>query len=278
MQRVFVFLAFLCVAAIAFAAEKPTAEPNDLFGKLRIRLLDKNGVELKGVADAAATEKAQSPGLVRQKFLFQEKEIVVESCVDPATRTIVYRIESPFLESGDVGLGLQFPKEKRLPKVSVAGNRATFEGKRGKFLVGWTGSATLTAPKSREELKISLAEYGANDRWADVTETVRDFIVGDTLEIRAGNLLFGDPAGGVVKNLILTYSVGDEDEKIETFTENQLVKIQFDPKDRFFRLNVDKKSAFEFVVASKLETLPETLPTFEEAKKHAASVDVPGIH
>ena len=273
MQRVFFFSAFLCVAAIVFAAEKPAAEPNDLFGRLNVRLLDANGVALK---TAATVETKTMPGVVRQQFLFKDREVTVDSCVDPASKTVVYRVESPHLESGEVGIGFQFPKDNRLPIMSVDGNRAVFVCQRGPTLIGWTETATLTAPKRRALLYVSLAEYGANDRWRDVTQTVRDLTIGDVLDFRADNALFGDPVGGVVKSLSLTYSIGDGDEKLETFGENQAVRIQFDPKDQFFRLDVGKKSVFEFVIAAGLKALPEKLPTFEEAKKNAAMIDVPG--
>jgi len=269
MQRIFFFLAFLCVAAIVSAAE-----PNDLFGRLNVRLLDAGGIELKTIEVA----KAATPGLVRQRFLFKDKEIVLESSVDPASKTVVYRVESPHFESGEIGIGFRFPRENRLPPMSVNGNRITFECKRGTTLIGWADAATtvkLTAPKPRQPLYVSLAEYGANDRWKDVTETVREQIVGDVLDFRSGNALFGDPIGGVVKSLSLTFSIGDGDENLATFSENQAVRIQFDPKDQFFRLNVEKKSVFEFVVAAGLKALPEKLPTFEEARKNAATIDVP---
>jgi len=269
MQRVFFFLSFVCIVTIAFATEKPTP---DLFGRLRVRLLDTNGVELKLVA-----EETQLPShTVRQEFQFKNDKINVFSCFDPASRAVVYRVETPLLESGEVGVGFQFPKENRLPPMSIDGNRAAFSCKRGKTTIGWTDSATLTAPKPREDLKVSLAEYGANTRWKDVTETVRDLIIGDSLEFRAGNTLFGDPIGGVPKNFSITYSIGDGDEKLETFNENHTVRVQFDPKDQFFRLNVGKKSAFEFVVAIGSTTLPEALPTFADAQKHAAAFDWAG--
>ena len=268
MQRAFFFLAFVCAVTIASAAEKPTP---DLFGRLRVRLLDATGVELKLVA-----EEIQTPShTVQQEFQFKDGKINALSCFDPASRTVVYRVETPLLESGEVGIGFQFPKENRLPPMSVDGNRATFSCKRGKTTIGWTDSATLTAPKPRRYLQVSLAEYGANTKWKDVTETVRDLIIGDSLEFRAGNTLFGDPIGGVPKNFSITYSIGDGDEKFETFNENHNVRIQFDPKDQFFRLNVGKRSVFEFVVAVGSIVLPEKLPTFADAKKHASAFDRP---
>ena len=269
MRRLFFFLAILGVTTVTCAAEKPAVQ--DIFGKLRVCLLDKNGIELPPVAGA---EESKVPGPLRQRFQFKDEEIVLACCFDPATRAVVFRVESPHLVAGDVGVGILFPTEKRLPKVAVAGNRATFEIRKGKTLLGWTEPATLASPKPRQELKVSLAEYGATDRWKDVTDMVSGLIVGDSLDFRASNTLFGDVAPGVVKNLVLTYSVGD-DEEFKTFGENQAVRIQFNPSDKFFRLGPDKKPAFEFVVAVDLPSLPEKLPTFEEAKKHAASVDVP---
>ena len=289
MRRVLFFPVFLCIAVIVFAAEKPVLEVNDeggdivirsvdprgprIFSKLHVCLIDKSGVELTAIAGA---EPGRVPGPVRQRFRFGDGEIILAYCFDPASRLVVYRVESPYLASGDVSIGILFPAEKHLSKVAIAGNRATFEGKRGKTLIGWTDSATLTAPKPRKKLDVSLAEYGATNRWTDVTTKVSDLIVGDSLVFRADNELFTDTVPGVVKSLVLNYSL-DDDELIETISENQNVRIQFDPKDKFFRLAVDEKSTFEFAITAGLPSLPETLPTFEEAKKHAASVNLPLI-
>jgi len=53
-------------------------------------------------------------------------------------------------------------------------------------------------------LEVLKAEYGAGDKWKDVTETVRGAVHGETLSIEANNDKFGDPAEGVEKTLRAT--------------------------------------------------------------------------
>jgi len=58
-------------------------------------------------------------------------------------------------------------------------------------------------------LTVVSAEYGAGDKWVDVTEHVRQRIQNNTLTVRASNDLAGDPIYGVSKKLKVHYRVGD---------------------------------------------------------------------
>lgn len=59
-------------------------------------------------------------------------------------------------------------------------------------------------------LSIESASYGADDRWADVTQAVRAQLRGDRLEVIVTNEMFGrDPAPGQYKSLSVTYRWGN---------------------------------------------------------------------
>jgi hypothetical protein len=56
--------------------------------------------------------------------------------------------------------------------------------------------------------RVIRADYGADERWADVTKQVRERLRGNVLRFDAGDLhIQPDPAYGVVKTLIITYSL-----------------------------------------------------------------------
>ena len=61
---------------------------------------------------------------------------------------------------------------------------------------------------------IKKAQYGAGDRWVDVTEQVIAAVQGGTA-IEASNGLAGDPAPGVVKQLRVVYKKGGREQTVE---------------------------------------------------------------
>lgn len=61
-----------------------------------------------------------------------------------------------------------------------------------------------------DKLEIVKAEYGAGEKWADVTAKVQEKIVDDEVKLEVTNQLFGDPAHGVGKTLKVTARAGDK--------------------------------------------------------------------
>ena len=61
-----------------------------------------------------------------------------------------------------------------------------------------------------EKLEIIKAEYGAADKWSDVTAIVKSKVTDAGLKIDAENGLFQDPAPGLTKILKVTAKVGDK--------------------------------------------------------------------
>jgi hypothetical protein len=81
-------------------------------------------------------------------------------------------------------------------------------------LVGVLATSSLaeqqTAVTSPKTLVILQAEYGAEDKWIDVTDRVAAAVRDNTLVIQAGNDLAGDPIPGVVKQLTVVYTLDGE--------------------------------------------------------------------
>jgi hypothetical protein len=185
-------------------------------------------------------------------LLAQEKENVKLTSRTEGKKTF-YRIESPLLKTGAVSVGFQFPKERHLLAAKIEGSRVSFNDKE-KTSVSWTGNALLVSPKPKKKLDILLAEYGASGKWLDITALVKKSQIGDSLKFSPTNAAVGkDPIGGVVKSMMLTYSLSDADNEEETLKEcreNSLVQIQFDEKEQYFRFVIKDTEVFEFSVVN----------------------------
>lgn len=240
----------LCVSISAVAQEKPVGSLPDA-GGLGIRVIDANGTSLSPLPPAAfqaELAKADEEGGTLYAFQYKEQRIFVKA--KTAEKSVTFQTESPLFESGELSFGLFAPNDKHQPTVKIDDKKgqAEFALSRTKRTIQWTGKAVFTSPKPKKLLEISLAEYGAEDRWKDVTRLIARLQVGDSVQFSATNDFFGgDPAPSVVKNLVLTYSV-DGEEKVETFAENASVRIQYDPKDFYFRLTPKGNKSFEFKV------------------------------
>lgn len=93
-----------------------------------------------------------------------------------------------------------------------------------KALVDQLGPIEKGVEKKPALLTIKKAEYGAEDRWADVTQAVAAAVRNNALHITASNALAGDPAPGVVKQLRIVYAIGDREQTI-TVKENDTVTL-----------------------------------------------------
>ena len=69
-----------------------------------------------------------------------------------------------------------------------------------------SGSVVLAG----EKIEIIKAEYGAQDKWGDVTTVVQSKVTGDSLKIAADNNILDDPAPGLGKVLKVTAKAGDK--------------------------------------------------------------------
>jgi HEAT repeat protein len=81
------------------------------------------------------------------------------------------------------------------------------------------------APQQRPPvLVIKSARYGAGDRWVDVTEALRAAVRNNSLQVEASNSLAGDPAPGVVKELQIVYSLGDQEFSLRV-KEGEMIRL-----------------------------------------------------
>ncbi len=89
-------------------------------------------------------------------------------------------------------------------------------------------SKPLPAPEAPPKvLVITKAEYGAQDKWVDVTDKLADAVVGNGISVTSSNGLAGDPINGVVKALRVEYTLGGE-KKTAVVPEKEQFEIQGD--------------------------------------------------
>lgn len=74
-----------------------------------------------------------------------------------------------------------------------------------------------------DKLEIVKAEYGAGEKWADVTDKVQQKVVNDELKLEVSNQLFGDPARGLAKTLKVTAKSGDKQALFQAAERKQLI-------------------------------------------------------
>ena len=89
-------------------------------------------------------------------------------------------------------------------------------------------SKPLPAPEAPPKvLVITKAEYGAEDKWVDVTGKLADAVAGNGISVTSSNGLAGDPINGVVKALRVEYTLGGE-KKTAVVPEKEQFEIRGD--------------------------------------------------
>ena len=78
-----------------------------------------------------------------------------------------------------------------------------------------------------EPLVITKAEYGADDKWVDVTNKLAVAASGNGLSVTSGNHLAGDPINGVVKQLKVDYVLEGKEHSV-TVPEGETLQIESD--------------------------------------------------
>src|ERR1019366_8041456 len=132
--------------------------------------------------------------------------------------------------------------------------------------VAWQTRAALLPPSSRSvsPLVIVKAEYGAQDKWLDITEIARKAVRDGQLRLRADNTLGPDPVHGVVKSLRVTYDIGGKEQRAVA-SENQEILIDAAPDRYRYTLKPDPgESDLSFVCAFAPKDVPKRLPSTEE--------------
>ncbi len=108
--------------------------------------------------------------------------------------------------------------------------------------------AVLPEPQEPKELAIVSAQYGAKDRWIDVTEQVRKQVQENQLSIFASNSIAGDPLEGYPKQLRVEYTLDGAKARIQV---REGVKLLLPPQpDPYDALGVIE-TAEELVTLAK---------------------------
>ncbi len=87
-------------------------------------------------------------------------------------------------------------------------------------------SKPLPSPeRPAKVLVITKAEYGAQDKWVDVTDKLVAAMSNNGISITAGNNLAGDPIHGVVKELRVEYTLDGEGHQV-SIPENEVFEVE----------------------------------------------------
>lgn len=122
------------------------------------------------------------------------------------------------LARGDAGVNLlaeQLASEdKDFFAIALSTARELGGSEVAKALVAQLGPIERGGETRPPVLTIKKAQYGAGDRWADVTQAVAAMIQNNALQVTASNALVGDPAPGVVKELRIVCAIGSQEHTV----------------------------------------------------------------
>ncbi len=176
-------------------------------------------------------------GTVTSRFELEGQPVTVKTACHPTVDAIAVRVESTLVKAGRLAVFMDCPGDDPLGFANFVGDwsqpghfeflpgqkpgRADFfrHLDTGSYFasVKWQGNATLRPPPLQPQLTLTIvkAEYGAGDKWLDVTELARQAVHEGRLALRADNNLGPDPIHGVVKRLRVVYRVGDKEQPAE---------------------------------------------------------------
>ena len=258
-------------------------------------------------------------GIVTSRFELDGEPVTVTTACHPTLDAVAVRVESPLVRAGRLAVFLECPGNNPLPFANHVGdwsrpgrferrgdparkNRADFERRMDDAVyhvsLAWQGRAELRQPGADSSaappaapplpaLRIVKAEYGAGDRWLDVTAAVANAVRDGRLTLRATGAALGlseDPAPGVGKTLRVVYASGGEGSAAASpqtaeARENEVLDVTglAAPRADRVTLRPDTRAAasgaFAFVCAfSPARALPDALPdagaTFAACRRH----------
>jgi len=223
-------------------------------------------------------------GTVTSKFNFENEPVQVTTVCHPSMDAIAARIESPLLKEGRLTVFLTCPGNDPLQFANFVGdwkhpgifeqeapkeaNRLNLVRRMDKDIyhvsLAWSGEASIRPDaKTSPPFTVIKAEYGAGDKWIDVTKQATEAVQNDRLSMRADNSL-GDPILGTKKQLKVTYLLGGK-EYIASADENDDLMIDPDPSRSQITLQPGiKDDSLSFVCAFSQSALPKVLPNPDE--------------
>jgi len=227
--------------AVAMLAEKLTDADADVAAAAATALGHIGGPQAVAVLTPALNtstgivKNAVAEGLLfcADRFLAEGKKQEAREIYDAVRKADVpkpRRVEATrgaILASGKEGLDLLAEclasNDKDFFAIGLSTARELKGAEVSKVLVGQLGPIQKGEEKKPALLTIKKAEYGAGDRWADVTQAVAAAVRNNTLRITASNALAGDPAPGVVKQLRMVYAIGGQEQTIAVKENDSVV-------------------------------------------------------
>ena len=233
-------------------------------------------------------------GIVTSRFELEGEPVTVTTACHPTLDSIAAHVDSPLIKEGRLAVFLSCPGNDPMQFANYVGDwgrpghfdvqsgpsKGNVELTRGldddKYSVRleWGGNATLHLPDEAAlapPLKIVKAEYGAQDKWLDVTEIARKATQNGRLVLRATTNFGPDPILGVVKRLRVVYSSEGHEQTAEV-QENEEIRIDTAPDRARITLQPDATSnSLSFVCAfapSEVgKDLPDTSATFAACRQ-----------
>ncbi len=232
-------------------------------------------------------------GVATSRFELEGVPVMVKTVCHPDSDTLAVQVMSPLVKTGRIGVFLTCPGDNPRYFANYVGdinqpgafevlpttepNRADLVRRIDKtsYQVGlqWAGKARLSpAPPVPATLRIVKAEYGAEDRWADVTPKVSAAVENNRLFVRVNSQLGPDPYPGVGKRLRVTYAVGSVAQVVEA-NENEDLTISPTSENNRLLLNPEPGAeSLEFTCTFSPSPLPKELPkvqaTFDASRRH----------
>lgn len=250
-------------------------------GRIGLVLRKKNGAR-------AFVEDIEEPrqeldmwrGLVISRFKLEGVAVKVVTACHPKIDSVAVKIESALLAEGRLDVFLTCPGNNPAAFANFVGDwtrPSKFEtglpavGQRVNFVrtmdqttyhvsLAWQGEALVKPPVTvLPAFSIVKAEYGANDKWIDVTSLAASKVADGKLVMRADNTL-GEPIRGVMKKLRVRYVV-DGSESVAEADENFDVVIDSAPERQQVILQpLPGTKSLSFVCAFSPKPLAATLP------------------
>ena len=260
----------------------------------RLRLC---GADLGAFAESEITDVSRTldlwSGVQISRYKIGGAPVRVETCVHPQLDAVAVRMESPLVASGQLGVVLDFgyPALQNSAWVGDFGRstgHTTAASRVGEHRVDLVRSvddttyhvALAVAPGgsirlperagSSGTLVIKKADYGTEDRWADVTATlsavVRTGLPGPHVNYRT---MGADPAPGRAKRLRVSYMLGGRELRAEV-PDHQQLNIGAGAED-VYRISAARgTNVLEFVCAFSPAKVAGELPTVGRAREETS--------
>ena len=214
-------------------------------------------------------------GVVVSRFELEGVPVTVKTACHPDRDAVAFHIESPLLKEGRIEVFTGMPGNNPVQFADYVGEwdtpselqvadqsaRSTtlsrlMDDFKHHIRFDWSNAAMLIPPQKNAKgmLTILKAEYGADNRWADVTDKVSQLVKNGLLKIKVENTLTAeDPAPQTVKRLRVRYSTGGGEQMAES-AENATLLLDAAPQRSRWTLKPSGiESTFAFVAEFAVE-------------------------